>query len=271
MTNGARFFVTGGAIHVASIAHWDAMENLIFFHGNTDQDSHHTQLYVVRALANQLAQCITCDIAADDGIPQTVFQGQFDQLSNHFVLHINGPSIPSAALYSWNVSNNRIVDITRLRPLQENTLIKTHIKDFAEPIVRYLDVPLSVGGGLSARVKLIIPKGVNLDGGDKFPLLVLAYAGPNSYTGSDEWSIGWGTYLASNKSVVSAIIDARGMGRRSDRYQFAGYRNLGTVEVEDQIEVAGYVIRVVSDRFIYYYTIVFIQIIQKISSTTAVR
>lgn len=236
MQTGDGYFVTGGAFHVDRIVYWDAKEQLIFFYGNYEKFTQHNQLFVVRAMSDQNPQCITCDIEVD-GVRQTVYEAQFDKYGKYFVLQINGPSVPSVALYAWNRSTTQIVDIVRMRTLQANKLIHETLKDLAdEPLIQYLDVPLSVEG-LTARVKLMIPKGVSLNGDVKLPMLVYAYAGPNSYTGTDDWSIGWGTYLAVNKSVVSAIIDGRGMGRRGSIYEFAGYRNLGTVEVEDQIDV----------------------------------
>lgn len=47
----------------------------------------------------------------------------------------------------------------------------------------------------------------------------------------------WGSYLAANKSIIYAAIDGRGSGLKGDNIMFSGYRNLGTVEVADQINV----------------------------------
>lgn len=63
------------------------------------------------------------------------------------------------------------------------------------------------------------------------------YAGPNSNQISDSFSISYSQYLVTNRSVIIALIDGRGSGLKGDDMLFAGYKNLGTVEIEDQINV----------------------------------
>lgn len=231
-----RYVIIGEEFNVKNIVHWNADENVLFFHGNKEKDSYHSHLYTAPAAYEIGYQCLTCNISVN-GILQTNFRAEFDDFDKQFVLHILGPSIPSVHLYAWSVGVNHFVNINKTHTFEENSLIHEKMKNISVPVSLYHDVPLSIDG-MSARVKLIVPEGVDLDGRVKFPLLVFANAAPNSYEGGDTWSSDWKTYLASNKSVVTAIIDARGSGRRSSNYRFAGYRNLGTVEVEDQIEVA---------------------------------
>lgn len=54
---------------------------------------------------------------------------------------------------------------------------------------------------------------------------------------NERFSIDWNTYLAVNHSIIIGNIDARNSGMRGDKIRFAGYRNLGTVEVVDTIHV----------------------------------
>lgn len=63
------------------------------------------------------------------------------------------------------------------------------------------------------------------------------YGGPDSYQVLEKFSVDWGSYLAVNKSIIYATIDGRLSGLKGDKILFSGYRNLGTVEVEDQISV----------------------------------
>ena len=44
--------------------------------------------------------------------------------------------------------------------------------------------------------------------------------------------------MSSTENVVYVAIDGRGSGSRGHRYMHAVYRQLGTVEVQDQIEAA---------------------------------
>lgn len=85
---------------------------------------------------------------------------------------------------------------------------------------------------------LLIPPGADLSGKTKYPLLVDVYGGPNSYSVTSSWSIGWGHHMSSNRSVIYAKIDGRGSGLRGDKLLFQIYRKLGTFEIEDQITTA---------------------------------
>lgn len=63
------------------------------------------------------------------------------------------------------------------------------------------------------------------------------YGGPDSYQVTEKFDVDWGTYLVTNKSIIYATIDGRGSGLMDNGMLFAGYRNLGTVEIADQINV----------------------------------
>jgi dipeptidyl aminopeptidase/acylaminoacyl peptidase len=59
---------------------------------------------------------------------------------------------------------------------------------------------------------------------------------------TEKFQINWGTYLSSTKDIIYAFIDGRGSANQGDAMMHKLYRNLGTVEVEDQILVAKYVL-----------------------------
>ncbi|XP_063983383.1 venom dipeptidyl peptidase 4 isoform X10 [Diachasmimorpha longicaudata] len=65
----------------------------------------------------------------------------------------------------------------------------------------------------------------------------LVYGGPDTYQVTEKFHIDWGTYLVTNKNIIYAAIDGRGSGLKGNAMLFAGYRNLGTVEIYDQINV----------------------------------
>lgn len=54
---------------------------------------------------------------------------------------------------------------------------------------------------------------------------------------TDIFKIDWNTYLASRKNVIVAQIDGRGSGGQGYKFLQEVYKNLGTVEVADQLEV----------------------------------
>ena len=52
---------------------------------------------------------------------------------------------------------------------------------------------------------------------------------------TEQFTLGWSTYLASSENVIYASIDGRGSGGRGDRFLHQIYRRLGTLEVQDQL------------------------------------
>lgn len=63
------------------------------------------------------------------------------------------------------------------------------------------------------------------------------YGGPDSNQVLERYKVAWETYLCLNREIVIAFIDGRGSGLKGDNMMFANYRRLGTVEIEDQINV----------------------------------
>ena len=57
---------------------------------------------------------------------------------------------------------------------------------------------------------------------------------------TEKFSIDWGTYLTSSENFIYAAIDGRGTGAWGQTFMHAVYRNLGTVEVDDQISASRY-------------------------------
>ena len=54
--------------------------------------------------------------------------------------------------------------------------------------------------------------------------------------------MGWPAYLASSRGIIVAQIDGRGSGGEGDRRRFELWNRLGSVEVQDQIEVVRHLV-----------------------------
>ncbi|KAK1130487.1 hypothetical protein K0M31_018619 [Melipona bicolor] len=126
-------------------------------------------------------------------------------------------------------------DSSKLLAWEENDAVAEIIAEKSQPVVRRYKVP--VPGGFEARVRLLIPPNADLSGATKYPMLIFVYGGPDSYQVTEKFNVDWGTYLVTNKSIIYATIDGRGSGLMDNGMLFAGYRNLGTVEIADQINV----------------------------------
>lgn len=227
--------VTGGRYIVTGILHWDTPSNIIFYSANQENASQNQHIYAVKAVAGATPQCLTCNIAVD-GVPQTYFSAEFSKTGNSFVLTREGPAIPSVDVYDWEVDGNSVVTIRAQVEWDRNDEVTEMISEISTPKIVHMTVPLS--HGFDAKVKLQLPPGADMTGAVKYPMLVYVYAGPDSYNGFDKWELDYGSYLASNKSIIYAHINGRGSGMRGDKLLHQIYRKFGTVEVDDQIETA---------------------------------
>jgi dipeptidyl-peptidase-4 len=60
-----------------------------------------------------------------------------------------------------------------------------------------------------------------------------------------EYSVDWEHYECSAHGLIIVYVDTRGSGGRGDDWTFSIYKNLGTLEVEDTITVAKYVLSLI--------------------------
>uniref|UniRef100_A0A182MXQ3 Venom dipeptidyl peptidase 4 n=1 Tax=Anopheles dirus TaxID=7168 RepID=A0A182MXQ3_9DIPT len=228
--------VTSGTFVVQDILRWDAKSNLIFYTANTAEESHVLHVYAIEGREGAPAgQCLTCD--AEVAGKQSFFNAQMSPNDgNYLVLEARGPNVPWTHVYHWSVAD-KVVQLKLMKVWNSNDFVQQSLKRKAIPRVEIHEIDL--GNGFTAKAMLLIPPGTNTSSAAvKHPMLVDVYGGPNSANVVGTWSIGWGTHLASNRSVVYAKIDGRGSGLRGDRLMYQIYRNLGTVEIQDQINGA---------------------------------
>jgi len=83
-------------------------------------------------------------------------------------------------------------------------------------------------------------KPADFDPARKYPVLMYVYGGPGSQTVRNAWggsSYYWYQLLA-DKGYIIFSVDNRGTGGRGKAFMMSTYKNLGTLEVEDQIAAA---------------------------------
>lgn len=238
MNNGSKYAVTKGQFNVQRILKWETRINRIFYLGNENHSPETTHLYVVAPYEDDTLwqhQCLTC-YRNIDGLKQNVFSVNFSPESHFYLISSLGPSIPRTDVFEYRLlEHQHLIEVKHTSTINSNDGIREMLKGIEMPNVLDFLVPL---GSHEAHVKMWTPAKVDISGTHKFPMLIHVYGGPNAFQSTDQWGIGWQSYLASNKSVVVVQIDGRGSGRRDDASLFAVYRNLGTVEIEDQLTVA---------------------------------
>jgi len=219
-------FLTSGEFAVVEILHWDEENNLVYLMG-TDPDSPGARHLYTATSDGETMTCVTCELQTS--------RGEFCQRSSvlpnwsfsHYVHSCLGQGVPDVVL-------RKTSDHSIVFNLEDNALLNEKLEGKALPtrVDTFVDLP----DGFRAPVKLLLPP--HMEEGAQYPLLVYVYGGPGSQMVTQSWGVGWGEYLATTRNVVYASIDGRGTGFQSNEHLFQVYRQLGTVEMEDQIAVA---------------------------------
>lgn len=85
-------------------------------------------------------------------------------------------------------------------------------------------------------------KPINFDSTKKYPVLVYLYNGPHSQLVTNTWMAGgelWYQYMA-QKGFIVFTLDGRGTSNRGKAFEQAIHRQVGTKEMEDQLEGVRY-------------------------------
>ncbi len=63
-----------------------------------------------------------------------------------------------------------------------------------------------------------------------------SYGGPISQVVTTKFALDWQAFLATQMKFVVVSIDGRGTGSRGKKFESALYKNLGVVEIRDQMD-----------------------------------
>ncbi len=128
--------------------------------------------------------------------------------------------------------------LKQLRVIEDNAILKETLKQLK------FNAKEMFSFTTSQQVKLngwmIKPK--NFDATKKYPVFQYYYGGPGKNEVEQKWggaNYMWHQFLAQQGFVV-VCVDNRGTGQRGNAFKKSTYKQLGKLEVEDQIEVAKY-------------------------------
>ncbi len=121
-----------------------------------------------------------------------------------------------------------------LRTLEDNAELAQKLDDYALPVKRFITV-MAADGVTELNGYMLMP--LDFDENKKYPLLMTQYSGPGSQSVADRWGVGWETALLKEGYLV-ACVDGRGTGFRGFDFKSCTYKDLGKLEVEDQIAAA---------------------------------
>lgn len=164
----------------------------------------------------------TTMLDGSEGTESAAFSSNF----NYYVRKYSSATIPPQ--YSICTSKGK-----EIKSLQTN----------AEYASRYASAPkmefLKVKNASGQEMNAYMIKPLDFDPGKKYPLLMYQYNGPDSQLVLNSWKMDGTYYLASQGYIVCAV-DGRGTGNRDRDWATCVYKDLGNLEVEDQLAGAAY-------------------------------
>lgn len=162
------------------------------------------------------------------------------------------PAEPGVHRYKLNAKGNQLIDqytnletpnVINLIDLNGKVLQNLHTADnpmekFVQPVIELLEIESPAGMTLNAR--MIKPSHFN----DtlQYPVLVYVYGGPHAQMVTNRWGAGAPTWMlhAAEKGFIIFTVDNRGSANRGFDFENAIHRQLGKVEMEDQLAGVAY-------------------------------
>lgn len=156
------------------------------------------------------------------------------EFSNGFKYYINFHSDANTPYYiTLHNSNGKLV-----RVLEDNASLKKTMADYTLSKKEFFTFKTSEGVDLDGWMI----KPANFDANKKYPVFMTFYGGPghnmvtNSWGGPDYF---WHQLIA-QKGYIVVCVDNRGTEARGAAFKKSTYKQMGKLEVADQIEVAKY-------------------------------
>ena len=152
-----------------------------------------------------------------------VHKAMMNTAGNYVIDEFSGPGIP------------RNIMIMNGQGKMENQILNAAdpLKDFAPVKKEVFTLPAGDGDSLFCRML----KPGNFDSTRTYPVIVYVYGGPGINLISNNWTYGadmWMQYMAQRGFIVFTL-ENRGTPNRGKAFEQATFRNLGDVEIQDQI------------------------------------
>lgn len=154
-------------------------------------------------------------------------------MSNDFSYYINyfSNSTTPNIVELYTTQGNKMV-----KELENNAKLKEVAKEYGLVAKEFYTFKNETGVELNG----FMLKPADFDPNKKYPVLMFQYSGPGSQQVKNSWggsNFYWHQMLA-QKGYIISVVDGRGTGGRGEQFKKQTYRNLGRMEVEDQIASA---------------------------------
>ncbi|NCE71311.1 S9 family peptidase [Odoribacter sp. Z80] len=153
----------------------------------------------------------------------------FSKNFNYYINTVSNSDMPPV-ITLYNAKGKTV------RVLEDNQQVRETTRKYNLAKREYIQIPAADG---KTMLNAWIMKPLNSKAGEKYPLLITQYSGPNSQQVRNSWSISWLNYLVQEGFAV-ACIDPRGTAARGEEFRKCTYRQLGKLESDDIIAAAKY-------------------------------
>lgn len=215
---GALNRITDGAWEVVSLLGVDDKAGKLYY-TSTETSPLKRNLYSIRLNGKDKKRITT---------GEGTYTINFSKGFKYFISYFSNISTP-------NTVTLHTADGKAVRVLEDNAALKARIAEYGLPQKEFFTFTTSEGVSLYGW--MIKPP--HFDNTKKYPLLMTQYSGPGSQRVSDSWKTDWEDALAQEGFVI-ACVDGRGTGFRGEEFKKCTYKDLGNLEVKDQIEAAKY-------------------------------
>jgi dipeptidyl-peptidase-4 len=153
--------------------------------------------------------------------------------SPNFQFYINKySSATQATIYTLNESKSG----KQVKVIENNEALMTKLKTYNLPAKEFFVLKTEKGHNLNAW--MIKPK--DFDPTKKYPVFMYQYSGPGSQQVNNDWN-GTDDYwfmMLTQQGYIVACVDGRGTGFKGADFKKCTQKDLGKLEVEDQIDAA---------------------------------
>lgn len=152
----------------------------------------------------------------------------FNNDFSYFISYFTNATTP-------NTVTLHTTDGKQVRVLENNDALKAKIKEYQLPVKEFFSFTTSEGVSLNGYMM----RPANFNPARKYPVFMTQYSGPGSQQVLDKWTMEWEHCLVQDGYIL-VCVDGRGTGGRGEEFRKCTYRDLGHLEVLDQIETAKY-------------------------------
>ncbi|MEN8138496.1 MAG: S9 family peptidase, partial [Bacteroidota bacterium] len=214
--------VTNGPWEVSKFYGYNEKDKRLFYQ-STEKSSINRGVYSIKIKGNHKRE-----LSVDDGYNDANFSKKFKYYINTF----SAANTPRQ--FTLNHSKNGKV----IKVIQDNDSLKSTLSSYKMSEKKFLTIKSNDGTELNAWMI----KPYNFNPTEKYPVLMYVYGGPGSQTVLNKWgreNYMWFELLA-QKGYIVVSVDNRGTGGKGSEFKKVTYKELGKIEIEDQISAAEY-------------------------------